>query len=530
MKYFSHFIYKLFLFRNRQSMHIFLLTISTLFTTALQESVTGQEAFIHEESPAPLDVSDLEAVDVDPEGRMVAVGRVREWLTGGSPFFPLIMIKDNSEDPWTLLDPPDFGFTYHQLKAVKFVPGTDGDFVAVGGYYPDILIGYNNGMIIRYYKSTESWAIHSFVMPGAHSTTALDAVFDPADSSRLMICGVWSVYDPPCFEFTTMVLDYNINTYTYSILPTTQRGALWSIEPLPNGNFLSAGPAAGACDYLPYPLIMEVEQGIEIIHPIPPPATNGYFYDITAITALDNGQFFMVGHESPLGGSDFSTLSYKYDPAAQEYTFYKPLDPDSAENFTNQFWALDVTPNGLIYAVGRTDYMYDDLHYRKAMIQSFDGEIWRLHPIPTLFNYGYVSELWGMTSLLNNQVYAVGKFRYGSILYYDWQTLVMHNEIVTNLSDEQNNPGYSNSYSLSQNYPNPFNPTTKIKFWILDFGFVSLKVYDILGSEVATLINEEKQPGVYEVGFDASALTSGLYLYQLRAGSFVETKKMILLR
>lgn len=95
-------------------------------------------------------------------------------------------------------------------------------------------------------------------------------------------------------------------------------------------------------------------------------------------------------------------------------------------------------------------------------------------------------------------------------------------------------------FRLEQNYPNPFNPSTKIKFRIADCGFVTLKVYDILGNEVATLVNEEKQPGTYEVEFSAKGgfasggnaynLPSGVYFYRLKAGSFIETKKMILIK
>lgn len=85
-------------------------------------------------------------------------------------------------------------------------------------------------------------------------------------------------------------------------------------------------------------------------------------------------------------------------------------------------------------------------------------------------------------------------------------------------------------FSLAQNYPNPFNPATNIGFRIADFGFVSLKVYDLLGREVATLVNEEKPAGSYEVTFDASQLSSGVYLYRLNSGSFIETKKMTILK
>jgi photosystem II stability/assembly factor-like uncharacterized protein len=86
------------------------------------------------------------------------------------------------------------------------------------------------------------------------------------------------------------------------------------------------------------------------------------------------------------------------------------------------------------------------------------------------------------------------------------------------------------AFALLQNYPNPFNPTTKIAFRIAELGWVSLKVYDVMGREVATLVNEKKQPGNYEINFDASGLKSGVYFYKMRAGDFVEARKFVALK
>jgi hypothetical protein len=85
-------------------------------------------------------------------------------------------------------------------------------------------------------------------------------------------------------------------------------------------------------------------------------------------------------------------------------------------------------------------------------------------------------------------------------------------------------------YSLSQNYPNPFNPTTNFQFSIVNLQLVSLKIFNILGQEVTTLVNEFKQPGVYQVTWNAGGLSSGVYFYKLQAGSFTDVKKMILAR
>ena len=106
-------------------------------------------------------------------------------------------------------------------------------------------------------------------------------------------------------------------------------------------------------------------------------------------------------------------------------------------------------------------------------------------------------------------------------------------EIVSVVENEGTIPG---AFSLEQNYPNPFNPSTNIGFRVADRGFVSSKVYDILGNEVATLVNKELPAGEYKIEFDVVgtsrdlSLTSGIYFYQLKAGSFVETKKMLLLK
>jgi hypothetical protein len=95
---------------------------------------------------------------------------------------------------------------------------------------------------------------------------------------------------------------------------------------------------------------------------------------------------------------------------------------------------------------------------------------------------------------------------------------------------EDIHPEVPTNFTLHQNYPNPFNPSTKIKYQIAEHSFVSLKVYDVLGSEVAKIVNEEKPAGIYEVEWNASGFSSGIYFYQLKTGNFVETKKMLLLK
>lgn len=114
----------------------------------------------------------------------------------------------------------------------------------------------------------------------------------------------------------------------------------------------------------------------------------------------------------------------------------------------------------------------------------------------------------------------------------NFQTVSTVEFVMNQTTDVQDNNILPSEFYLEQNYPNPFNPSTKIKYVIPNGvrNLVTLKVYDVLGKEVSTLVNEEKPAGVYEVEFNAEKLSSGIYFYKLNAGSFSETKKMILIK
>ncbi len=101
---------------------------------------------------------------------------------------------------------------------------------------------------------------------------------------------------------------------------------------------------------------------------------------------------------------------------------------------------------------------------------------------------------------------------------------------VTSVDEIKNLNVVPSSFNLSQNYPNPFNPSTKIKYYLPESGFVQIKVYNMLGQLVETLVNGYRASGTYEINFDASGLTSGVYIYRLQTSSNVISKKMILLK
>ncbi|MDQ3022726.1 MAG: T9SS type A sorting domain-containing protein, partial [Bacteroidota bacterium] len=92
------------------------------------------------------------------------------------------------------------------------------------------------------------------------------------------------------------------------------------------------------------------------------------------------------------------------------------------------------------------------------------------------------------------------------------------------------NPNLPKEYSLKQNYPNPFNPVTNIHYELPFDNFVTIKVFDILGKEITTLVNEIKNAGSYIVSFNGSGLSSGIYYYKIEAGNFTEIRKMLLIK
>ncbi|GAG76259.1 unnamed protein product, partial [marine sediment metagenome] len=149
---------------------------------------------------------------------------------------------------------------------------------------------------------------------------------------------------------------------------------------------------------------------------------------------------------------------------------------------------------------------------------------------------------WGGTDVRNtHEVHSLSgatnnpnvKIRFVSIQPgWDWwwtiDNVCIKGEVVTGFVNNGNE--IPKQYSLSQNYPNPFNPNTKIKFDLPKQGFVSLKVFDVLGKEVDNLVNEVKTPGSYIVDFNGTNLSSGVYYYRIDAGNFVATKKMLLIK
>ena len=151
-----------------------------------------------------------------------------------------------------------------------------------------------------------------------------------------------------------------------------------------------------------------------------------------------------------------------------------------------------------------------------------DGNYWDIAwPLPEKLTYTNKTAM----------THAQGSFPVGDLNWYDKSVMAKWNAYRNGyVGVESDNENLPSAYNLSQNYPNPFNPTTEINFSIPVAGNTKLEVYNILGQKVATLVNKKLNAGSHKYQFDASNLSSGLYVYRLQSNNFISTKKMMLLK
>jgi uncharacterized delta-60 repeat protein len=301
---------------------------------------------------------------------------------------------------------------------------------------------------------------------------------------------------------------------------------------------------------------------------------NGYDYAI-AVTIDDSGNVYVTGNSSgSTTDDDYTTI--KYNPVGEELWIARY---NGLENQWDEAVAIAVDNIGNVYVTGCSYSVSTNRDFATIKYNSNGDTVW-----VRKYNGPANDQDYGRAIAIDNSgnVYVTGEsydsnsdddyatIKYSTSGVQEWVMRyngpandkdnsvslavdAMGNVFVTGTSlgvgtdNDYATIKYSSTtgvetlsndlptnYSLSQNYPNPFNPSTNIKFTISDFGFVSLKVYDVLGNEIANLVNEEKLAGEYEVEFNTSSIkhlpSSGVYFYQLKAGDFIRTKKMILLK
>lgn len=284
-------------------------------------------------------------------------------------------------------------------------------------------------------------------------------------------------------------------TWGGGVFRSNDDGATWSNVGLTNEGFKSiyaAGEKIFAGGYKIYSSTDNGSNWIERQLPYPGGDTWNFYYHNGILYACDSGLY-----ES----TDFgNTWHLKYG-----------VTYDSLGNAIDSKIFKDLTEyqNTLIASVA----------FNSIMISNDGGTTWQS------FNEGLFND-WTFAGLAIKEPYiwALRDFFANAYMRPLTEITSIENEMTNSVSD----------FVLFQNYPNPFNPSTRIRYQVSGISLVTLKVYDVLGNEIATLVNEEKSPGTYEVNFDPTSSirfpASGVYFYQLKVGHYLETRKMIFLK
>lgn len=217
-------------------------------------------------------------------------------------------------------------------------------------------------------------------------------------------------------------------------------------------------------------------------------------------------------------GIHFNLLTVKYNTYGEEmFVTYYPGTTYSGGHFG---FAISTDSLNNVYVTGQANSGLITLKY------SANGNVlWNSSYCPTYngINRGTKIIVTGVDEVLSG---GYGSRLTGSFEIFDYILIKYSNNVGINKQTGQ----IPTDYTLAQNYPNPFNPVTKINYSIPKQGLVTLKVYDILGREVRTLVNEVKMVGNYTVDFDGTGLSSGVYFYRIQAGSFSETRRMVMIK
>ena len=241
-------------------------------------------------------------------------------------------------------------------------------------------------------------------------------------------------------------------------------------------------------------------------------------YDYANDIAVDeNGNVYVTGISQGMGtDNDFTTVKYN---SLGEQQWAVPYNGQS--NGSDVAYHVTLDHLGDIYVAGysNNNAEYSTIKYNKQGVQQ-----WRI-------NFDYLNYQDTPTDLLVDNSGNVVVAGYSSKAGEEWiWSIVKYKQPGFLPSDVETETNPPTEFVLYQNYPNPFNPSTKISWQSPVGSWQTLKIYDVLGNEVAKLVDEYKPAGFYEVNFDANNLSSEVYFYTLRAGEFVQTKKLILMK
>jgi photosystem II stability/assembly factor-like uncharacterized protein len=271
--------------------------------------------------------------------------------------------------------------------------------------------------------------------------------------------------------------------------------------------------------------IFEINNQVQVLKSYFPLETSNYWQlKITYYNQLADSPSIGYGYMQVLNDTTIGTVDQVYKkvkvfPLPPYYDSVKYLRYDSLQSSIIEYSLIEENEQILFDLNNPTRELYKTIFDENKRCKIFNKS-----SIPIL-DYFLCAEI-GPVQIYNDQSFVISIFTNYELVY----AKINGKEFGKLVSVSDKNKNYSTTYSLSQNYPNPFNPITRIQYSIPKASLVILKVYDILGIEVTTLVNEEKPAGNYEVKFNGNDLPSGIYFYSIQTRNFLDTKKFILLK
>jgi hypothetical protein len=241
--------------------------------------------------------------------------------------------------------------------------------------------------------------------------------------------------------------------------------------------------------------------------------------EVTDIIQEGNQKYYELTERTKTDGKEGISYGKKYlwidSLNGRIYSVNKTADTFYIENLIGDF----ITQKDTIYA---DSGYYLFCNYNNKRVFDCDQKIREFYNPVMVYTYVFADGA-GIIEESGYELLSYRKYLKGAVIGKN----VYGDTTLTSVKDE---PISEMQYDLLQNYPNPFNPETNIKYTVKSRGYVTLKVYDILGNEIITLVNEEKPAGNYEVKFNGSGLASGIYIYKLTSGNFIKARKLLLLK
>lgn len=430
------------------------------------------------------------------DGGYAACGFRKNYGSTLSDFY-VLKIDANGNIQWDLT----FGSTSSIDEARKIIQTTAGDYVIAGVSDDDIYIAkLNNSGALQWSKKIR--------------TTGYDCancIIQTADGGFLL-SGIYGYYGSLSGDMYFVKMDPDFNILWSKNVGNSNYENAYSLIQTANNGYVAAGQSVG------FGYCIVKLNGNGALQWDKYVCDNGGGDYASSIVQTSDGGYAIVGYTSPYPSNGDVGLA-KLDSAGN-LQWVKKVGGTNREYGGSIINTMDggfaILTTSKSFGLGN-----DDMYFVK-----FDSD-W--NTCGNTNNMTFMSNSNGNITTENSIIYSttVSTFSYPILINSAGTVVTNICSSIGIINQENNTP---KRYELSQNYPNPFNPSTNIKYQITNSNLVTLKIFDILGKEVATLVNEKQSPGTYEATWNASNYPSGVYFYKIQADDFSETRKMILLK